>query len=179
MLQYIRNMPQTVRYQHKSAKKDKNQSSKNDSVDFDQISESQSSQIHSEDDDNVSTLSKKWGGQEEIGLRTAIFVSFLKLETFKHGKKVIGKQSVSSRMSISDAQPMNEGIQETPNYQVFDLDREKKRNSSNSDFTKKPALLNYSSSLIEIDQFDNEQRQENQKKHSLNEHPDDRMQNSN
>jgi len=72
--------------------------------------------MHSEDDDNVSTLSKKWGGHEEIGLRTAIFVSFLKLETFKHGKKVIGKQSVSSRMSISDAQPMNEGIQETPNY---------------------------------------------------------------
>lgn len=45
MLQYIRNMPQTIRYQHKSyASKDKRKSSsKLDSVDFDNISDYQSS----------------------------------------------------------------------------------------------------------------------------------------
>lgn len=54
MLQYIRNMPQTIRYQQKasSTSKDKRKSSsKLESVDFDQISDYQSSQLHSVDDD--------------------------------------------------------------------------------------------------------------------------------
>lgn len=43
------------------------------------------------EDDVVSTLSKNWGGADEIGLRTAIFVSFMKLETFKNGIKIAAK----------------------------------------------------------------------------------------
>lgn len=51
-------------------------------------------------DDTMSTLSKKWGGGDEIGLRTAIFVSFMKVETFKNGLKMVHKEEVSDRDSI-------------------------------------------------------------------------------
>ncbi len=93
MLQYIRNMPQTVKYKRKQSKNStKNNSKRGPSEDSsDAISSYRSEKSCDVEDDVVSTLSKNWGGADEIGLRTAIFVSFMKLETFKNGIKVAAK----------------------------------------------------------------------------------------
>ena len=86
-------MPQTVKYQRKKSKSStKNNSKRGPTEDtMDMISSYHSERSCDVDDDVVSTLSKNWGGQDEIGLRTAIFVSFMKLETFKNGIKVMAK----------------------------------------------------------------------------------------
>lgn len=63
-----------------------------------------------EDYDDVASMSDKWGGVDEMGLRTAVFVSFLKLETFKRGLKVLPRASMSSKASSKFMQSINKSV---------------------------------------------------------------------
>jgi len=48
----------------------------------------------------VYTIHKNWGGTDEFALRTAVFVSFLKIETFRNNPNFA--KYTSSTISISE-----------------------------------------------------------------------------
>jgi hypothetical protein len=76
MLHYIRNMNVKV---GTKAKRDNDTGVMKDDFEFDAKSESVFSEV-----DDVMTIHDNWGGTDEFALRTAVFVSFLKVETFRH-----------------------------------------------------------------------------------------------